>query len=159
MAAKGKNPRRSRAKTGRPTLLLDRVRRTAVLDAIRAGASFTDACLAAGVGYTTFKSWRRQARLDAAAGKATAFTAFRADVKKAAAQFVTANTQAIQEHGQKSWQARAWLLERRRPDLFGDQRAEVRRLTRLVEDLLRQIAALRAADPSAGSPGEPARLP
>ena len=101
MATKGKPRRNSRGKTGRPTLLLDPVRRAAILDSIRAGASFADACLAAGVGYSTFKSWRRQARIDAVAGKATAFNAFSAEVKKATAQLVTTNVRAIQDHGQK----------------------------------------------------------
>jgi transposase len=136
----GKKP----ARTGRPTHLLDPDRREAVFSAIRAGATLRDASEAAGVGYSTLKGWRAQGRKDVKAGSDTEYSAFLAHTKKAAAEFITTNVKAITEHGKKSWQALAWLLERRRPDLFGDQRGEVRRLSKLVEELLAQLAQVRA---------------
>lgn len=149
MAAHGKGPRKQKAGgPGREPLFLDPARRTAILDAVRNGATFKVASLAAGVGYSTFREWRQRGREDGRAKKETVYSALLADVKKASAEFITRNVKAISDHGDRSWQARAWLLERRRPDLFSDQRAEVRRLTRVVEDLLKQIAEARSAEPT-----------
>jgi transposase-like protein len=146
MARKATGPRKPErgGKNGRPTLLLEPTCQTAILDAIRAGASLRDAAEAAGIGYSTLKSWRAQGRKDLKAGNDTEFSAFLAATKKAAAEFVTINVKAIQEHGNRSWQARAWLLERRRPELFSDQRQEVRRLSRQVEQLLVELAAVKS---------------
>lgn len=131
--------RNGEGKRGRPSLLLDPTRKGAILDSIRAGASLRAAAQAAGVGYSTLKGWQAQGQKDQRAGRDTELSAFLAQSKKASAEFVVTAVAAIQAHGKTCWQASAWLLERRCPEHFGRRRAEVRRLARQVDELLRLL--------------------
>ena len=87
-----------------------------ITDAIKEGLSFRDSCAMAGISEDTFADWRKD--------KAD----FSEAVEKAVAEFKKQNLIAIRAAGLKklkdgslsgSWQANAWLLERRFPQEFG----------------------------------------
>ena len=131
---------------GRPSQLKDPARQ-AILDAIQNGAPYTEACAAVGISTATMRGWKRQGELDTRAGKSSAFAAFFADVQKARGLFVAEGVAAIKEASRQSWQARAWLLERRRPELFADNRAELRRMEKQVAELMKLLADIKPAPP------------
>ena len=142
------------AHMGRPSQLKDPAR-AGILTAIQNGAPFCDAARAVGISYDTFRSWRAQGRKDRAAGKLSAFSSFLADVEKAHAAFVTEGVEQIKAHAAKSWQARAWLLERRRPKEFADNRYELRRLGNELAEVRKLLMALTpsaAPNPAPSSP-------
>src|SRR4051794_12686949 len=84
-------------------------KRAALLDALAHGLPRRAAAAHAGVGTGTLYRW-----LDDDEG-------FREACETAEARFIHENVTAIADIAAKSrsWRARAWLLERVRPDLFG----------------------------------------
>ena len=70
---------------------------------IEMGLTYTQTADALGVGRTTFHRWRKENET------------FRDTLKKAEAQGVAAMLGVIRAASAKSWQAAAWLLERRHP--------------------------------------------
>lgn len=79
----------------------------AICRSLENGAPRMDAAGAAGISYETFRQWLAR------------HLEFRAAVEKAEATMVTANVRIVKAAASKSWQAAAWLLERRRPEDFG----------------------------------------
>jgi hypothetical protein len=107
----------------RPTKLTPAVE-TAILDALRAGATRTAAAMAAGVPRETMARWT------------TRFVTFRHAVLQAEAQAeIRATVTVRQAINGNDWRAAAWWLERRRHDDWGrrdriDLVATVRQLAR-----------------------------
>jgi transposase len=133
------------AKAGRKSKFDDH--KDKLLKAIATGVSYEDACAIAGIASSTFRKWRAKGE-EARSGK---FHAFVMDIKKANAVATTKHVQNINraaldgetiieirievdENGNekertttekkvaKTWQASAWLLERRRPNEWGRNR-------------------------------------
>lgn len=77
-----------------------------VLNYVRAGLTVERACLAAGVGVRTFRTWRKENQPLSAA------------LKKAESDFERTHIQNISTHGADDWKASAWLLERKFPERY-----------------------------------------
>lgn len=83
----------------------------AIISAVRNGAYAKHAALAAGVSETTLYEWRE------------ADPEFAGAIQKAAAERTNAAIRSIADHGERNWQANAWLLERTNPGDFREQKA------------------------------------
>lgn len=109
----------------------------AVATAIADGMSYEHAATVAGVDRKTFYVWRKKGR----AAKTGIYADLHAALEKADAVFVQRNLATISAHGRQNWQACAWLLERRHPELFG-------RYDRLqaqhMKELATELKAIRA---------------
>jgi hypothetical protein len=66
-------------------------------------------------------------------------------VKKGLAQAEHDALERIGMHSLENWQANAWLLERRHPERWGSDRAEMRKLARRAEELTKKLDALTGA--------------
>lgn len=105
----------SSAAPGRPSKLTpDRVTRLA--EALRAGHTRATAAALAGIGESTLYAWLQAANQPDAAPE---FVDFLDAVKKAEVEGEDALVGIIRAAADKSWQAAAWILERRRPDSWG----------------------------------------
>ena len=90
---------------------------------VKQGATFKDACYAAGIGYSTGRQWVKEAEAEDAPDDKRAFLAL---IQKAQAEGKIERIKRIEAAGKKgSWQADAWYLERMYPEEFGRQRLEV----------------------------------
>ena len=137
---------------GRPSQLKD-PHRSALLESIRKGAPPLKACESAGVKRSTYYGWQEKGRADQEAGKLTAFAEFLDDLRKAEADFIATTTAKIYDAGPKTWQAFAWLLERRFPELFGDNRHEIRAIRKELAEVMRRLGD--APTPPATTPNDP----
>lgn len=105
----------------KPTLLKPEVREV-LLQAIKLGMNNTRACEYAMISYTSLKNWLAQAEIDVSLGltrEKSIYVAFLLDLKKARAQMQYKHLQQIDVASFNTWQASAWLLERRFPEEFG----------------------------------------
>ena len=91
---------------------LDDIRRRKILAALEQGASYQIAADKAGIARSTLHRWRND------------FEDFEADCKKAEARGATKLLENIQTAADKDWRAAAWLLEKRYPDIYGDNAGE-----------------------------------
>ncbi len=142
-----------KGKPGRPSMLKDPAR-AAILEAIEMGCPFVVAAEAAGVSYETFNGWRKQGRKDVDAKQPSVFAEFYREVKKAEARFVRENMRGLRAAAEdpRYWTARAWQLERRRPEEFADNRKELAALRRQVEDLIKALGGQRPPDAPPAAP-------
>src|SRR5262245_20188727 len=85
-----------------------------ILAVLRAGGYDETACAAAGVSKQQFYEWLRRGR----AGEGP-FDAFLVEVLRAQADGEARNVMLVAQQAQNSWQAAAWLLERRHPERWG----------------------------------------
>lgn len=107
---------------GRKPLLLEPAVREVFLQAIKLGMSNIKACEYAMIGITTLNNWLERARQDEEAGLSrdkSIYVAFMTDLKKARAQMQYKHLSQIDVASYTTWQASAWLLERRFPEEFG----------------------------------------
>ena len=109
----------------------------AVATAIADGMSYEYAATIAGVDRKTFYVWRKKGR----AAKTGIYANLHAALEKADAIFVQQNLAIIAAHGRQNWQACAWLLERRHPEMFG--RAD-RMQAQQMKELANELKAIRA---------------
>lgn len=77
-----------------------------VLNYVRNGLPIAQACLAAGVSARTFREWKKVSPPLSAA------------LKKAESEFELKHIQNINVHASESWQASAWILERKFPERY-----------------------------------------
>lgn len=75
------------------------------------------AAVANGIPERTFHDWLGKGRLEDAVEP---YRSFVGEVEQAMEAWAARAVQRIDVHGEKDWRAEAWLLERRRPDEFGD---------------------------------------
>jgi len=100
--------------TGRPPKITEEAVK-ALLLAIRAGNYMHVAAKHAGIHRATFDQWLRKGA-NAAHGK---YKTFHDLIQKALADAETRNVAVIAGAAKKSWQASAWLLERKYPKRWG----------------------------------------
>jgi predicted transcriptional regulator len=101
---------------GRTPKLQDPGIRKALLNGIRLGMSYEKAAIFAGITYQTFKTWMDKGKV---ANKGQ-YREFYDELKKADAEGEAACIQKIQKAAQDgTWQAAAWILERRHPEDWG----------------------------------------
>lgn len=110
----------------------------AIAGAIENGHTFTYAATLAGVNRKTFYKWRQQGR---AASKGGIYSDLNAALEIAEAKFIQTSLARISAHGRISWQAIAWLLERRHPELFGRTDRWMNEQLKGLTEELRQIRA------------------
>lgn len=116
----GRNKTSTPKKTGRPSKFTP-ANCKIILEMVEVGAPALLAPTAAGVSYPTFREWIVQGEDDAAAGRKTALAEFSEQVKKAEARMVKSRLEIIKKAAKANgdrWQAAAWMLERRFPQLF-----------------------------------------
>lgn len=98
---------------GRPSLLTPELQE-AICKSIGAGLTFTDACRVNHIGVSTFMAWKEK-------GEAAPDGPYRElidAVKEAEAVFKQTHLITITKASESSWQAAAWLLERKYPQEF-----------------------------------------
>ena len=100
-----------------------------IVQALKLGAAYEDACNYAGISFETFRTWRAR------------YPAFLEAIKAAEGQATVHWLAAIEKAAREgNWQAAAWKLERRYPDRYGrkervDVKVTVRQeIERLVLD-------------------------
>ncbi len=113
-----------------PRLLTPAVKKT-ICKAIKAGAKLEIAARAAGIGARTLDEWLKHGRdeLQADPDASGPCAAFVSEVMIASAKFEQELIGIIRKEAPKTWQAAAWLLERKFPERY----AKVDRL-RVTED-------------------------
>jgi len=87
-----------------------------ILQALRAGAYRGTACAFAGISKTAFGNWI----LWGEEGRKP-YADFAQAVAKAEADFIVASTTSIRLASKTQWQAAAWLLERKYPEMYGQR--------------------------------------
>lgn len=110
----------------------------AICKAITLGATVKVAASTAGIDQKTLYNWRQK-------GKNTTSGMFYDLVKRmevAENQFITNNLENLARHSNLSWQASAWLLERRHPELFAKitERRELDELKKEVQAIRGEMA-------------------
>ena len=107
---------------------------TAVCRAIRTGCPISVAASTAGINRTTLYHWRNRGRKQPGGIHGELVTA----MAKAEDDFINDNLKKLEGHSNVTWQTSAWLLERRRPELFA-------KITdrRELEDLKKEVQAIR----------------
>ena len=101
-----------RYKTGRPTKRTKAVL-TPLFEAIRIGVPYKLACMAAGISVECFNKWRQND------------PEFDAEVERAAAESAVKLFSTICKQAPETWQAGAWTLERRYPEMFAKPEAQL----------------------------------
>jgi len=103
-----------------------------IADAVAAGNTLEHSAIVGGVGRKCFYNWRRKGR----AARSGIFYDLHAALELADAHFVQRSIALIQAHGRQNWQALAWLLERRHPELFGRyDRMQAQQMKDLADEL------------------------
>lgn len=147
---------------GRPTSL-DDTTKVRILAAVEAGCGRRTAAQAAGVDRSTLMRW-----LAAGRDGVEPFAAFEAEVRAAEARCELANVATIQAASARTWQAAAWLLERKHPERWArrdpaaervhrDEKKAARRL--LSEIPMVELEAMVAAEKSRRGPAAASELP
>ncbi len=102
-------PATAPAPRGRPRKCTPELRE-ALLDHLRAGLNYGQACDAIGINAETLRLWRR------------ADPGLCRSIEEAEAQAVRSRLEIIEQASQKNWRAAAWWLERRLPQIWGPHR-------------------------------------
>jgi hypothetical protein len=105
-------PVRRRYKIGRPTKRTKAVLKV-LFDAIKEGVPYKLACMAAGITYDCFLKWRQDD------------PDFDRQVEQLVAKPAIDLFKVIREQAPETWQAGAWALERRFPDMFAKPEAQL----------------------------------
>jgi len=104
---------------GRRTILLKPEIKKRILDAIRQGNYVYVACRAAGIGETTYHTWMAKGREAIETGKRNQYREFTEAVKEAELLAESELILSIRSASLTSWQAAAWLLERKTSERWG----------------------------------------
>lgn len=107
---------------------------------VAAGVSVEAAAQSQGIGKRTVYDWRERGE----AGDAL-YANFAVDLEKAMGNIEARLTMSVTAKAKADWRAGAWWLERRRPEVYGDQAALDRKLH--AEYLRMLDAAKRTLDP------------
>lgn len=127
----------------RPSKLTSEVE-ARIVEAVELGVTWERAADAAGIGASTLREWRQRGEADEAP-----FAAFVAALKRAEGDGVARALRTIRQAAESgTWQAAAWLLERRYPADYGrrvESRVDVSTSSPQSEvaALLERIASVR----------------
>ncbi|MFO1441532.1 MAG: hypothetical protein U1F81_24660 [Verrucomicrobiaceae bacterium] len=100
--------------TGRPPCYTS-AKAARIVKAIRRGLPYKLAAAAGGVSYNTFIRWRNEGTKP---DSPPHFRQFLHQLRTAEAEAAERLVGLIEERAKDHWQAAAWMLERRHPDLF-----------------------------------------
>jgi hypothetical protein len=103
---------------GRPSKLTIDVQ-SKICAALQRGNYIETSAAFAGVSKSVLFAWMKQGNADRDDGKANKYTRFLDAVEIAQAEAEVRDLQHIDKHGETSWQAAAWKLERRFPKRWG----------------------------------------
>jgi hypothetical protein len=121
------------------------------------GVDRRHACQLVGIGLRTLQRWLAAGRERKAPAP---FVALVAQVKKAEAEAVSFHVAHLRKASEEgTWQASAWWLERRHPDIYGSDRKRVRELERLVAELVKGAVPAPAAGDRSAKGDKRARKP
>jgi transposase len=98
----------------RPTKF-DQQKASRIIQSVGQGATFKDAAAIAGISYDTLNNWRGRGLRDEKGG----FFEFCHALTRAEAEGIESLVRRIHEASETDWRAAAWLLERRRPEVYG----------------------------------------
>ena len=99
---------------GRPSKLTPETQGR-ILSAVRCGASFKNACVAAGISERTFQRWRQKGERQ---GAKTEYRRVWRERTRAEQEGQTARLAIVQKAALHDWRAATWLLERMDPERF-----------------------------------------
>jgi len=120
--------------------------------AIRNGSTYLLACSYAGIDYTTLRKWIIQAEEDLKKYEAkkikkeTIFIQLFDSIKKAEGEITQEALMQIRKSGRNSWQAYAWLLERRYPGEYGRQLIDMKHSGDETAPIVVQVVTKSVAD-------------
>ena len=120
---------------GRRTKLTPEVQ-DRILQAVRAGLRYREAALAAGIDERTFYNWKRRGE----EAKSGIYFQFFQSLKEAEARGELALLARIQAASQETWQAAAWILERRHRERWGRNNEAVRVQAAFGADAVKQMS-------------------
>jgi transposase len=95
----------------------------------------------AGIGVSTYKGWRKRAETGE-----EPFASFLADVKEAETEAEAELLERIREHSLTTWQAGAWLLERRYPERYSLKQRIAHEVTMTPEQARAKYRELTGTD-------------
>ena len=120
-----------------------------ICNLIADGNYIKTACLAAGVHKTTFDRWLKLGEQEGENEGENPFTSFANAVKKAEAENIARNVGIIQKAAVHTWQAAAWLLERKYPAQYG-KRVEIElgpsKVLLVLQDRMKEMLELPAGN-------------
>lgn len=135
-----------------------------ICESIRQGVTFNSAAIIAGISKDTFYDWLRQGQ----EGRKP-HSDFSDQVSRARAESEQALLQSLQSIGKHDWRSRAWVLERRFPDDYGNKvehRGKValipdEKLDQTIDELLLELKSLReiGVDCPAATPDSAREVP
>ena len=126
---------KSKPKTGRPSKFVPEVA-TAVLAHVRRGSPRHIAANAAGLGRSTLMRWMARGKSE----RRGQFRDFWDALKKAEAELVIELVQRINAAAERgTWQAAAWTLERRYPEIYSTHAKELAALRKEVVELRKLV--------------------
>ncbi len=144
----GKSGRGRKPKDKGEFIELCKAKLNEVCKGIKVGLTFNDACRAAGIDVSTFYRWKDMGKTD------PDFDFFNEPIEQARAQGQLLLANRIEGHSKKDWRAAAWILERRHPAVWGNNRQmtlddedvlEENRIKEMTPDELRsELRKLRA---------------
>jgi hypothetical protein len=125
---KGINMKRNYA--GRPTKLTDELQ-AEIVNYLKTGNYIETACALAGISKSTFYSWLNKGKNSTRTNKYSRFT----DAVERAQAWAEARLVAlISKKAEKTWQAAAWLLERKHPSKWSRNRKEEQKPEEISSD-------------------------
>jgi len=89
-----------------------------ICESVEDGLPFKYAAVKAGISEGIFYHWQRQAKKEGDKAPKEILQ-FMKRLKESHAKFVLNTLRQVKTHSKDSWQAAAWMLERREPDTFG----------------------------------------
>lgn len=126
----------------RPTKLTTELQAD-LCESLKNGVDRRHACETVGISLRTFQGWLARGRR-----REAPFSTLLSHVKKAEADAVAFHVGQIRKASEEgTWQASAWWLERRHPDIYGSDRKRVRELERMVAELVKGAASARKPVP------------
>lgn len=131
---------------GRQTKLTETVKQT-IIDNIEQGLNYESACLSANVSYSTFREWmRRGTDTDGNRQSNELYAEFAEDVNRAVARSEMNLLEGIRRAAETDWKAAAWILERRFPQHWSNNRKIKLEADKKIQQLLGNLFWLLPTD-------------